>query len=286
MVRLGFNIKEIKEKAERLRKLVEDFDQKMQNVWWQNFPEEAYRVLDEYEFGPLIATICDERVNAADAWKIPWWLLKKIGNLDPENILKESVKDLLEEYLTKRSLMDEKSRKDWSSRVSKYIEDALKYFIQRNTTPVRMFGNEEYTPAEVYFMLRPVSGIGPKKANMIARDFLYRSRGIANKHPWFDQIVRIYPNFKVVSGEQTLVPIDVHVVKVFNRIFGRRSGDWLREQREHWWDLDIQMFSRLTFPEFPARIDSLLWYVGSNYCKGKNPSCSECPIRSICDSRC
>ncbi|RLI75202.1 hypothetical protein DRP04_13735 [Archaeoglobales archaeon] len=32
-------------------------------------------------------------------------------------------------------------------------------------------------------------------------------------------------------------------------------------------------------------MDSLLWYVGSNYCKGKNPSCSECPIRSICDSR-
>lgn len=290
MIGINISFDNIEKKAEHLRRIVGDFDRKMKDEWWQNFPEDAYRVLNECEFGPLIATLCDEMINTIDAWRIPWWLHEKVGSLDPQSLLDRGIRDLLDEYFSSGhgqfpEAMDEKSRQEWLDRTSKHIENVLKHFLDKNTTPVRMFENREYPATEVYFMLRPLSGIGPKKASMILRDFLYRSYGISKRNPWFDQIVKIYPDFKVISGEHTLVPIDVHVVKVFSRIFGRRSGNWRKEQYEHWWDLDIQMFSRAVFPEFPARIDGLLWYVGSNYCKDKNPECSECIVQRICDSK-
>jgi len=176
--------------------------------------------------------------------------------------------------------MDEKARKDWIKKTSERIKEA----VRQIDNPVRIFEDREYPASEVYFMLRQISGIGPKKASMIVRDFLYRSMGIAARHPWYDQIVRISPNFKVVGAEQTLVPVDVHVVKIFNRLFGRKWGDWRREQTEHWWDSNIQMFSRVVFPEFPARLDGIMWYVGSNYCRDRNPECSTCLLAKLCDS--
>ena len=255
---------------------MEEFDRKMQDGWWQGFPKDAYQVLAEWEFAPLIATICDQEIDAKVACMVPWWLYEKIGSLDPQNLLGRGVRHLLHDCFSSRyrhfpRRMSEKDRREWLDKVSRYIENALKYFIKRNTTPVRIFENREYSATEIYFMVRPISGIGPKKANVIVRDFLYRSCGISKRNPWFDQIVKLYPEFKVVSQEHTLVPTDIHVVKVFNRIFGRRTGNWYKERNEHKWDLDIQMFSRVVFPEFPARIDGLFWYVGSNYCEDKNP---------------
>ncbi|MEM5854099.1 MAG: hypothetical protein QW228_07075 [Candidatus Aenigmatarchaeota archaeon] len=80
-------------------------------------------------------------------------------------------------------------------------------------------------------MLRRIPGVGPKKANMITRDFTYRSLGLSQSNPWFDQIKARFPNFRVVDEKLLDMPIDVHVVKVFNRITGRFQGSGKRNFR-------------------------------------------------------
>jgi hypothetical protein len=281
----------IKKKADFLRCVAEKLDEMLYGTEWTDLPKEAYDVLANYEFAPLIATICDEGIKGKDAWSMPWWFSKRIGSLEPDDILKEDISDILKSYFDSGQgsfppYMSEEDRQKWLDKISGYIRGALTWFRNRNTTPIKIFENREYEAVEVYFILRGIDGFGPKKASMIVRDFVYMSKGLAERHPWFDQIKDVSPDFKVTGEDKTFVPIDVHVVKVFNRIFGRKWSNWKTEQKEHWWDLDIQMFSKLTFPEFPARLDRLLWYVGVNFCKNdwKWARCSECPINSICDS--
>ena len=280
----------VKEKAEKLREIVIEFEKKIYDTWWDNLGEK-YDVLRDYEFAPLIATICDWKIDASDAWSIPWWILKNVGSLDPDKILSADIKKILKSYFDSKQgkfppYMKSKDRDNWLRKTSEYLKESLMYFKNENTTPVKMFENREYDVIEVYFMLRKISGIGSKKASMIVRDFIHRTKNLVKRHPWFDQIKKRNPKFAVVGEDKTIVPIDVHAVKVFNRIFGRKYGNWRREQEQHWWDLDIQLFSRLVFPEYPARLDLLLWYIGNRFCNSnwKNANCNECYLRQICNS--
>jgi endonuclease III len=166
--------------------------------------------------------------------------------------------------------------------MSNAIINTIKFFIKERKSPISMFEDREYSALEVYFMLRRLPGIGPKKANMITRDFIYRSLNISKRHPWFDQIKGMRPNFNVKDERLLDLPIDVHVVKVFNRIFGRKFGKWSRELPNH--ILDIVSFSKLVFPELPAKLDEILWQVGREYCSDYNPKCLVCPLKEICET--
>ena len=285
-----YDFNEIVSKAEVLRRLIDKIERKLSEESFSDLPKEVYEVLANYEFAPLIATICDWGIYARDAWSIPCYFFKKIGSLDAKVIVSQDISAILKNYFD--SDINKEERQEWISKTSADIKEALEFFIREGTNPIKIFvrpENPEFRAMEVYFTLRRIKGIGFKKANMIVRDFIYRSRGLFKRHPWFDQIKAISPDFKIVGEEETFVPIDVHIVKVFNRIFGRKYSryGWKKEQEEHWWDLDIQMFSKLVFSEFPARLDLALWYIGKEFCDNnwKLAKCSECPVNIVCDSR-
>jgi len=254
-------------KARELRIIVEEFERQTKIDW----PKDIYDVLANHDFAPLIGVICDGQMKVEDAYNIPLWFLKKLRSLEPDVILKENIEGLIRSYFDHKG----ESKPKNIPTISKWIREAIKYFKAKNTTPIEIFEDREYLAPEVYFMLRDISGIGPKKANMIVRDFIYMSEGLAGMHPWFDQIKRKRPKFKVAGAELTFVPVDIHVKRVFSRMLGNSLRNLT--------DYDIQMFSRLVFPEFPARLDLLLWNVGREYCKRKRPKCSECIIKDICD---
>ncbi|MHA1594859.1 MAG: hypothetical protein ACTSXX_08975 [Candidatus Baldrarchaeia archaeon] len=279
----NFDFLQIKYKAEQLRRI--NVGESLEEFLTRN--KDAYRVLEEEPFAPLIGTICDERIKADDAWSIPYFLRNEIGSLDPKEILKFGefrLKQFLRETLEGKwpTKMNESMKIEWLDKISRAIISALKMFLERNNTPINMFENREYSVLEVYFMLRRIPGIGSKKANMITRDFAYRSLGITKKHPWFDQIKRIRPNFYVVNENLLDMPIDVNVVKVFSRIFGQMRGNWRKLLPAY--ILDIISFSKLAFPEFPAKLDEIFWIIGREYCSDNNPRCMECPIVHICET--
>jgi len=235
----------------------------------------------------LIGTICDERINADDAWNFPFWLHKKMEKqgqkFNLESLLHQNFEEELREYLKDKwpKGMREKDRENYLRRIPKYLEEALKYFRRNNSSPVDLFENRAYSALEIYFTLRRIPGIGPKKANMITRDFIYISKGKEDPTGWFTQIKRKKPHFKVERENLLDMPIDVHVIKVFNRIFGRFKANWRQDLPNY--TLDVIAFSKLVCPEFPAKLDELFWKVGREYCHEYSPKCNDCHLNEICE---
>jgi endonuclease III len=255
------------------------------------------RFLKQHEFAPLIATICDERIPAEVAWGFPEWLYNRLGSFELQDLIKKvNYKAELEQYLKEHqerlkelnedTKLNEDTIKDYLESVPKKINDALEYFEKRGMTPVTMFENRKYPAPEVYFMLRVIPGIGPKKASMITRDFVYRSLGLVESNAWFDQIKERNPEFDVIRRRLVSIPIDVRVVMVFGRLFGLRlrRAKWRCLQDSSVFVQDVIAFSKLAFPDLPAKLDDILWNVGRDWCDNGNPRCQECLLRDICDT--
>ncbi len=219
---------EIKKKAEFLKQIWDRLKEGLRP------PEAEFTFLYRNEYAPLIGTICDERVRAEDAWRFPEWLNSKLGGITLEKIIelgKERVREYLEEYFKNKwpRRMKKKDREDYLDSISRYIVEAMNFLKKRGVTPITMFENREYSATEVYFMLRQFNGVGPKKAKMITKYFLFTSMDILEHYPWFDQIKAKNPEFKVTGV--IMPPIDVHVVKVFCRIFGENLRNWNKAKR-------------------------------------------------------
>jgi endonuclease III len=246
------------------------------------------RFLKQHEFAPLIATICDERIRAEVAWGFPEWLYNRLGSFELQDLIRVDYRRELEQYLKEHrerlKELNEDTIKDYLKSVPKKIKDALGYFEKRGMTPVTMFENRKYPAPEVYFMLRVIPGIGPKKASMITRDFVYRSLGLVESNAWFDQIKGRNPEFDVIRRRLISIPIDVRVVMVFSRLFGLEGADWECLQDSSVFVQDVIAFSKLAFPDLPAKLDDILWNVGRNWCDNGNPRCRECLLRDICDA--
>ncbi|MEM0083852.1 MAG: hypothetical protein QW743_08385 [Candidatus Methanomethylicia archaeon] len=273
-----FSFSEIKEKAEKLAEIWEKF-----YLEWPDDP-----LLEQNEFAPLIATICNERGFHGYAFEFPSWLNDRIGGFDLPRLLKVDYKEMLRKFFEDKcsSRMKDKEGQDgYINKISEDILDALRFFQKEGKSPVTMFENRPYTALEVYFTLRRIAGIGPKKASMTTKDFIYRSLGLSKCHPWFDQVKAKSPEFDVKEGNLADMPIDVNVIKVFNRIFGRMfpgEEGWRGELPNH--IHDILAFSKLAFPDLPVKLDDIFWVVGRDYCYDIDPDCEECPIAKICES--
>ena len=165
-----YDFSEIERKAKGLRELIGKIEQKLNEQAFLDLPKETYDVLINYKFAPLIATICDERINTWDALCIPWYFLNKIGSLDAETIVNQDISAILKSYFDSGqgefpSGMSDEDREKWIRDTSLYIKGALDFFINRDTNPIEIFirpENPEFRAVEVYFMLRRISGIGPK----------------------------------------------------------------------------------------------------------------------------
>jgi endonuclease-3 len=281
---LGFD--EIKRRAEKFRKTAESFS------LYQEFdvgsPEEE-NFLEENPLAPIIGTICDQQITAEDAWTFPYWLSKQFNgkNLSAElisNLGKNKIKNLLMSFMEGKwpSGMVEKDREKYLENISGYVVNACSLMVEKHANdPDRMFDKGRYIVPEIYFILRTLPGIGPKKASMIARDFVKDEGG------WYRGVQQRLKNrgkeFKVEGKHLSEVPVDVHVVKVFGRIMGEFRNTPQRERFLDYWP-DIQNFAKVAFPDFPGRIDESLWLVGREYCDERQPNCRECPLNDIpCD---
>ena len=277
----GLSYEKALEKAKAIRK-----------IWGKFKPSDAPGdyVLQSDEFAPLIGTICDQSpIRAEDAWSFPKWLHEKLRSLEPSIIIgigRGRLKELLRKYLHERGYKENERIKKYIDDVSGWIINSMAYLDGLGKTPITIFEDREHEALEVYFILRKFNGIGPKKAAMIARDFFYRSHDIIKRHFWFDQIKHKNADFKVIGGDKLIMPVDVHVVKVFCRIFGQgypypKGRTWHDEIPKY--AVDIIAFSMLAFPKLPAKLDDILWSVGREYCSEQAPRCNLCPLRDLCD---
>jgi len=272
-------IDEIRKRAKRLREKVYSREKTIR------LESEKDRFCKENAIAPIIATICDQWINADDAFEFPLWLSKQLeGDLSAELIMdagEEKIRHLLEVFMADRwpSSMEKERRGEYLKSVPEWIIKTCKKIIERfDGNPDNMFKKGSYTPSELYFILRGLDGIAQKKASMIVRDFI---EGIT---PWAiglrERLKREGIDFKVEGVEHSSVPVDTHVVRVFCRIVGEDSGALKDEDILKYYP-DIQYFAKMTCPEFPANVDGLLWEVGRKYCRAYRPNCRECPLRDL-----
>ena len=122
-------------------------------------------------------------------------------------------------------------------------------------------------------------GIGPKKASMVARDFVKGS-----SISWYEGLSKRLKergiDLEVTDSHLSSVPVDVHVVKVFVRMMGEFKYVPERKKFLYYYP-DIQNFAKLSYPEFPGKVDDILWNVGRKYCDERQPNCRECPLKDL-----
>lgn len=250
-------------------------------------PKEDYDAnsfVNKDPLAPIIGTICDERISADDAWKIPYSLsewLRKDG-LDFKasvicNIGREKLREWLSTHMQNKwpKKLSVKEREEWLNNISTYIVKACeKIWKEYNDDPDSMFvvNNGNLSVPLIYFVLRQFPGIGPKKASMIARDF-------GMNGDWFKSLkFRLQKrgiNLTITNICFTEMPIDVHVRRVFRRLGFQRYNQ----------PQDFQNLARLIYPENPGLVDTFIWRLGRKICKSYHPECGKCPLSDICEFR-
>lgn len=277
---LGFD--KISAKARGLRKTLDSHKPE------QSFSidPEAEEFLVENPLAPIVGTICDEQIRAEYAWEFPYWLSKRII---PKKFISEAilalgvdgVRALLQEYMGDKwpPGMNQEKRDSYLNNTSKRIADLCEYLEQKyQGNADQLFQRGGYSVPEVYFILRTLPGIGPKKASMIARDL------VKGEGTWYEGLSNRLGQQGIklgISGEHmSEMPVDIHVVKVFGRVMGefRRTPEMIKIAG--YWP-DIQNLAKLVVPEFPGRLDELFWTVGRTYCDEHQPNCASCPLQKI-----
>lgn len=230
---------------------------------------------------PIIGTICDQQIKVEVAWAIPFHLnrwLKENGKefkaSEIRKIGKEKIREWLDKHMSNQwpSRMSSQDREKWLDNISNYIILTCKKIEEEykdEPDNIFMINNGRLLIPLVYFLLRQFSGIGPKKASMIARDF-------GKEGGWLRSVAeRLRRKGVKITIEQTHyteVPIDIHVKRVFKKI---GFGKYQEPQ-------DFQNLARLIYPDNPGLVDDFIWNLGREICKTK-PECEKCPIQSICD---
>lgn len=274
---------------EEFRRRVENF----RNIAERYIPTQEFiigqkeeKFLEDNPLAPIIAVICNQQITAEYAWRFPYWLNEQLNGKEFSvevicQLGKVKVKELLQHYMENKwpSFMKEIDREKYLEKVSSSIIRTCKIIRDRyENNPDNMFKKGKYTAPEIYFILRMLPGIGPKKASMMIKDF------VKGEGAWYGGLKKRLSgrgiDFKVEGKNLCDVPVDVHVVKVYGRMMGEFSRTPSREKFLYYWP-DIQNFARLVFPDFPGGIDEVLWRVGRDYCYENRSNCRDCPLRDV-----
>ena len=278
---LGFN--EINNRAIRLRQIAMGYPSQQTSA----IQPAAAKFLQSNPLAPVIAVICDQQITSEDAWAFPFWLYNQLGggSFTATSIYKLgqiALKNHLGMYLSDKwpSGMSADDQEKYLNDISSYIINACHLIAdQFADNPDNMFKLGNYNVPQVYFILRSLPGVGAKKASMIARDFAMSAGswflGLSSRLKQDSRIV-----FKVNGKHLSEVPVDVHVVKVFGRMMGEFRKTPQRSTFPNY-SPDIQNLAKLAFPDFPSKLDEILWAVGREYCNEREPACDECPLHDL-----
>jgi len=273
-------VDEILEKAKIIRKHVEEYlSKEPQETVFQGIEGLLYRDPLAY----IIGAICDQQIKAEVAWSIPKALhdeLKKRGLEFKASVIyklgEEEIRKWLENYMRgKWGRLRKKAREEWLQDISRYIVKTCELIAKKyNDDPDKLLlvSNGKLNPPLLYFIFRQLPGIGPKKASMLSRDFTWDKDSYLEGAR--ERLRAQGVNLVVEQKYFTEIPVDVHIKRVVERIFGQEYTE----------NQDIQNLGRLIYPENPGLVDSYLWDFARKICINdrRKPKCHECPFTSIC----
>jgi endonuclease III len=283
-------IDDILEKAKVIRKHVEKYLSSESQEWsLLDIEDDVKKFLLSDPLAYIIGAICDQQIKAEAAWSIPKVLHEELKKRNLEfkasviyRLGEDEVRKLLEDCMKNirvkgkwGRLRSKKARERWLQDISSYIVKTCELIAKRyNDDPDKMLlvSDGKLNPPLLYFIFRQLHGIGPKKATMLSRDFA------SDKNSYLEgvreRLQRQGVNLVVEQKYFTEIPVDVHILRVVERIFG---SEYTENQ-------DIQNLGRLIYPENPGLVDYYLWDFARKICINdeREPKCNECPFTGIC----
>jgi len=212
--------------------------------------EEADDLVFSDPFAFLVACSLDRGTKSEIIWKLPYYLRKHFGHLDPARISTLSEADVRQAL----EVLPVKPR---------YIGDAVLTILALSRLVTKRFDGQ----AERLWTAQPVQkikntllsirGVGPGIANMTI-NLLHRYLGV---------------EFSLDNLRDIDVKPDVHVERVFQRtgLMDRTGGS-------------VQVARRL-HEAYPADLDLGAWEIGRRWCHAFDPDHEQCPLSAICPRR-
>jgi uncharacterized HhH-GPD family protein len=199
----------------------------------------------------VLACVMDRQIKAEKAWLIPYRISEKLGGFSMQALRSLSRADV------NRLMSQPEPLHRFVDKMSGFFQLAVQRVNTEYAGEAARIWTGKPSSAEVVYRFLEFDGVGPKIAsmatNILAREF---------KTPFAD-----YFSIDISA--------DVHVRTVFSRL-GLCSADVTVEQ--------VIYKARSLHPEFPGMMDFPCWEIGRNWCKSRNPECSGCYMRDLCQT--
>ena len=225
---------------------------------------------------PIIGAMYDEGWLAEIAWSIPLFVKHKTlkgKHLTPKNLISDDLKQKFPPGPRGKKMGEA------------VVENAKKI--------TSIFGGVEEifmkkSALKILKNLKELDQIGDKKALMLVKDFAiaavpkYREKREewGERWGWLDYFADCwqnkFPGKELRDLDKIDIAPDVHCKRVVGRIIGKPNDEATPKE--------LREFGREVYGEFPAWIDTPLWFIGREYCYKENPRCKECPLKETCSN--
>jgi uncharacterized HhH-GPD family protein len=220
---------------------------------------DANRLLRADNNAFLFGVIFDQGISYERAWRAPLMLKRRLGHL---NMKKLAGLPIVEIRMAVRGAKKGEALHRFPAKMARWLRAAARKLVGECHGNAGTIWRDCLTAGEAIEWLREFSGIGQKKAHMMAR-LLHEGR--AGK--------------KFARWQDINVAVDVHVRRVFKRRGLAPSGK----------SSDILSAATRLHPRYPGALDEPAWRLGLEWC-GPRPDCDgkrhtdrkACPVRQVC----
>ena len=205
--------------------------------------------LEDYPHAFVIGCVMDQQIAADRAWLIPYRLCQQIGGFDFGTLCNLSENEI------QSCMKGPPSLHRFPNEMSKNLHAAIQLIAKKYESDASHIWDGCPPSAALVYRFLEFRGVGPKIATM-ATNILVRGFKI-----------RVSDHFSID------ISVDVHVRRVFQRL-GLIPKQASNEQ--------VIYRARELNPEFPGILDLPAWQIGREWCKPKNPRCSQCFMKRLC----
>lgn len=197
----------------------------------------------------LIGLISDQSVKAEMAWRLPYYLFKRLGHFDFNKIEQEETVESLEKIIKEKPALHRYPKK-----MAEYIIFAVNKVVKEYNSSAENIWKNDLNAENVVLKLEGFKGISHKKA-ALGTLLLVRDFGVS-----------------LINLQCIDIAYDVHIRRIFLRM-GLIQKDNIQSVSES---------AKLICKEFPGSLTLPFWVAGREYCRPTNPKCEECYLAEFC----
>lgn len=226
---------------------------------WVRWSKKTSKMRPDTANSFLLGVMLDHSGDTYRAWDAADWIRSAVGDSDDVASLWRRLREMeprrLRGFL--RYGYGGKAFHHYYKKFARLLPGAAGHLLENYGGDPRRIWNNQRDVAEVRRRLEEIPAIGPALARMAVRILAHEHGLLGGKK----------------ACRQLDVKPDIHVRRVFVRTGLIQKGAT---------DAVLVESARQLAPDFPASLDAPSWDIGRNWCRPKQPSCSDCPLCGTC----